>query len=285
MQPNGPWPFPGPTGSQPSSYYSAQARFFILHINPGPKSSLTRSGRASLQALPAGFVPANTNIQDMALSPDGHSLATDLGDVTGSRLSVFNLPTGTKRTWSSQVCSGPCRPFSGGLGFGGVNVDALSWTADGQKIAFVWDGQVRLLDTSDPGSNLLADSKPVVRPPDVGAYELNWRGAIITPDGRTVVAIEELSTLASAHRQPAPRDVLRATGQAMATLNQPNVDFRYSRCCGPTPAAACWCRQRAAVTAGILHAGKYTAIASSSHIAIAAWYRAAARGYSGEGDG
>jgi hypothetical protein len=75
---------------------------------------------------------------------------------------VFDLATGTERAWSFRPCSS-CNPSSGGLGFGGTNVDALSWTGDGRHLAFVGPGRslrqgpsaVRLLDVTLPGSDLL----------------------------------------------------------------------------------------------------------------------------------
>src|SRR5580693_4795902 len=110
--------------------YVPPTRFYVLRIDP---ASATPSGRVSLQALPAGLVPAKTQLDDMALSPDGTLLAADIGGFllgpVGSHLYVFNLATGTKRSWSYRICS-RCLPAGGGLGFGGVNVDALSWTAD-----------------------------------------------------------------------------------------------------------------------------------------------------------
>jgi len=119
-----------------------------------------------------------------------------------SQLLVFNLATGTRRTWSFKLC-GQCSPSSGGLGFGGMNADALSWTADGRHLAFVapltstatvgpgsssyTPPPVRLLDVSAPGPNLLANSKVVLTWPHGAGKQLGpaWRGVIITPDGRT----------------------------------------------------------------------------------------------------
>jgi hypothetical protein len=258
--------------AKPGGFSSTRAGFFVLHIAPGRPA---RGGAASLRALSAGFVPANTSIQDMALSPDGHSLATDLGNVHGFLLSVFNLVTGTKRTWSgSPVCIGHCLPVSGGLGTGGVNVDALSWTADGRKIAFFWDGQIRLLDTAKPGTNMLANSKLIVQPPNVGAGDFQWCGAIITPDGRTVVAVEELST------QGPPVTVSQrlvtfsaATGVATATLNNPNMNWAYEQVLWTNASGSVLVvyGARGSESLGILHAGKYTPIASSARIVTAAW--------------
>ena len=55
----------------PFSGYYPPSRFFLLHIDPSQKRSATPGGRASLRALPAGFIPANDEVHDMALSPDG----------------------------------------------------------------------------------------------------------------------------------------------------------------------------------------------------------------------
>ena len=182
-------------GEGPHPYYQP-SRFYLLRFDPG-------TGRVSLRALPAAFIPANAEVHDMALSPDGTSLAADIGRVLfGSRLVVFDLATGTERAWSFKTCA-QCNPSSGGLGYGGTNVDALSWTGDGKHVAFVgpnragWPSHstVRLLDVTLPGSDLLANSRPVATlPPGDNATDLSWRGAIITPDGRTVVMVEELAT-------------------------------------------------------------------------------------------
>ena len=83
----------------------------------------------------------------MALSPDGTSLAADIGlDYSGSHLVVFNLATGNERAWSFKTCA-QCNPSSGGLGYGGVNVDALSWTGDSHHVAFVEPNRRRVADT------------------------------------------------------------------------------------------------------------------------------------------
>ena len=52
--------------------YVPSARFFLLRIDPGGRE------RASLRALPAGFIPAHATRCAMALSPDGAFLAAEI---------------------------------------------------------------------------------------------------------------------------------------------------------------------------------------------------------------
>jgi len=261
----------------PIGYYPA-SRFFVLRIDPAAGTS---SARASLQPLPAAFIPANNEVHGMALSPDGASLAAVIGaqiDGYGTHLSVFNLARGTSRTWSFKSCS-HCFPSGGGLGYGGTNVDSLSWTADGQYLALIGPGAaslqapsgVRLLDTSAPGTNLLADSKPVV------GGGPNWRGAIITPDGRTVVAIEELAAQGP-HGLEVREQLVKfsaATGKLTVTLNNLNVQGQvgyeqvlYTNATGNVMVVS---YARVGMTAGILHGDTYTPIPWNPQTSTAAW--------------
>ena len=87
-----------------ASAYYPPSRFYLLRIDP---HAATPAERASLHALPLAFVPANDEVRDLALSPDGRSLAADVGtelvssdQPSDTHLFVFNLATGTKRAWS-----------------------------------------------------------------------------------------------------------------------------------------------------------------------------------------
>src|SRR5580698_4771360 len=107
--------------------------------------------------------------------------------------------------------------------YGEVETDALSWTADSQHVAFIWYPTVRLLDTRAAGSDILTGSRTVATWTG-GVTGLNqWRGAIITPDGRTVLGIESLSRIG---RNAPVREHLiswsTATGRQSAVLN--NLD-------------------------------------------------------------
>ena len=267
---------PPQPGEGPHPYYQP-SRFYLLRFDPG-------TGRASLRALPAAFIPANAEVHDMALSPDGTSLAADIGrDYTGSHLTVFDLATGNERAWSFKTCA-QCNPSSGGLGFGGTNVDALSWTADGKHIAFAgpnrarWPshGTVRLLDVTLPGSDLLADSRPVAEPPPGDHLnDVMWRGAIITPDGRTVVIVEELASNSAPLKV---RDRLLkisvATGR-VTVVNDLNIlagyryeQVMYSNASGSVLVVS---GARKGETAGILRGDRYTPIPWDRHIATAIW--------------
>lgn len=263
-------------GQGPHPYYQP-SRLYLLRFDPGTR-------RVSLRALPAAFIPANAEVHDMALSPDGTSLAADIGPVLfATRLVVFDLATGTQRAWSFKTCA-QCNPSSGGLGYGGTNVDALSWTGDSRHVAFVgpnragWPSHstVRLLDVTLPGSDLLANSRPVAGlPPGDQMNDLSWRGAIITPDGRTVVIVEELAKDGPGIKV---RDRLLkvsvATGR-VTVLNDLNIlagyqyeQVMYSSASGSVLVVS---GARKGMTAGILRGHRYTPIPWDRHIATAIW--------------
>jgi hypothetical protein len=248
-------------------------RFFLLRIDPAARAG----ARMTLTALPAGYVPAGNEIRDMALSPDGTHLAAETGDSLGyaEKLEVFDLATGTERAWSTRTCA-ECVPDGGGMLWFGVNPDALSWTADSQHVAFIWGNAVRLLDTRAAGSDILTDSKTVATWTG-GVTGINqWRGAIITPDGRTVLGIEELAGM---NLNGPIREHLvswsTATGQQIAVLNNLNArnldDFEQILYTNNDGSVLVLTYQRPGAKAAIVHDGRSTPIPWSPYIGVAAW--------------
>jgi hypothetical protein len=285
---------PPEPGQGPEQYYP-HSRFFLLQIAPGAPAG----SRVSLRALPDGFIPADNEVKDLALSPDGTSLAADVGYIGSRELLVFNLATGTRRAWSFTTCR-QCGPSSGGLGFGGTNVDELSWTADGRHLAFIGPATVsgpgpvgpggasitppsiRLLDVSAPGSNLLANSKIVLKWPGgvsrrhLGPY---WRGMVITPDGRTVVFLEQLETfkpnggIKSVRWRLAKASV--ATGKVTAVLPYLKPAGQYEQVMYTNATGhdlvVYYFGLGYGTHVGILHGSTFTPIKWNPHIMTAAW--------------
>jgi hypothetical protein len=255
--------------------YAPAGRFYLLHIDP---ASSTRGGRASLEALPASFIPANADVMDMALSPDGTRLAANIGNQLGRLgmpLYVFNLATGTKRVWSDRYCAN-CAPAGGGFYVADTNIDPLSWVADNRHLAFVGPGRastdlgtVRLLDTNTPGGSLIGDSTAVAGPsanmsPGDGT---NWRGALITPDEQAVVAVLEVNV-----RQRLVM-ISTATGKVTATLNSPRIGTDYEQLLytSTTGNVLVVSYARPGNSAGILRDGRYTPIPWNQQTIAAAW--------------
>jgi hypothetical protein len=285
---------PPEPGQGPQQYYP-HSRFFLLRIAPDAPAG----SRVSLRALPDGFIPANNEVKDLALSPDGTSLAADVGYIESRELLVFNLATGTKRSWSFKFCR-QCSPGSGGLGFGGTNVDSLSWTADGRHLAFVGPSSstpivgpvgpggnsstpdpVRLLDIDTPGSNLLANSKIVLKWPGGATRQIGptWRGMVITPDGRTVVFLEQLETfkpnggIKSVRWRLAKGSV--ATGKVTAVLPDLKPVGQYEQVMYTNATGhdlvVYYFGLGYGTHVGILHGSTFTPIKWSPHIMTAAW--------------
>jgi hypothetical protein len=160
--------------------------------------------------------------------------------------------------------------------YAGVNTDALSWTADSQHVTFIWGNTVRLLDTRAAGSDILTGSKTVATWPD-GAKPLNaWRGAIITPHGRTVLGIKELD---SPEQNGPIREQLAtwsaATGRQTAVLNDLNVrkrsEFEQILYTNADGSVLVLTYLQPGANATIVHDGRATSIPWSRYIAVAAW--------------
>jgi hypothetical protein len=140
-------------------------------------------------------------------------------------------------------------------------------------VAFVGPGrgQVWLLDVTAPGSDLLAHARPVAG--QKGHFQPEWRAAVITPDGRTVVAVQELY----ANGNPVIGQRLvkfgTATGKLAQTLFTQPVKSGYSE--------ILWTNASGSVlvvslvtkgnSMGIFHGDTYTPIPWSRTIATAAW--------------
>ena len=181
---------PGQLGMYDGGTYSQ--RLFLLRVNPAASSP---SARAKLTALPQTDIAPGQQLEAMALSPDGTSLAAILTRSVSrfpyfvSRLAVFNLANGTQRTWTRDVCYyGKC--VQGPIGDWPPIVAEpsriqLSWTSDGRSLLFIegpTGSQVRLLDVDAPGRDVTADSHQL----PVKGEVILWRDAVITPDGKSV---------------------------------------------------------------------------------------------------
>jgi hypothetical protein len=255
-------------GARPATY-NTPSRFYLLRFDPA-------SGRASLRALPAAFIPAGDDVCDTALSPDGTLLAADIGGdcVQRDRLHVFDLATGMVRVWNGGTNAAY---------FGGTSPDALSWTADGKHVAFAGSGafptgnEVRLLDVTVPGSDLLANSKPVCEWAALdSSSSWGWRGVKVTPDGRTVVINAELATEIPPVRV---QDLLvkcsAATGRVTTVFTRPYTlggywyeQVMYTNATGSVLVVT---GVRKGNTAGILRGQVYTPIPWSANTVTAVW--------------
>jgi len=200
-------------------------RFFLLRISP---ASPSRAGVARLTPLPIPL-PAGDGVSDLALSPDGASLAAAItqGVTSESVLHIFKLSTGADRTWT---------PEGIGTGTGPGMQGSLSWTADSRNLAFIWSGTtgqgVRLLNTTLAGSNLLANSHLVVPSASTSSFPY-WRQALITPDGHAIIAVLEVPTNPVSQKLA---EFSAQTGKVLHVLNDIRVwnDYEQVQWMSPT---------------------------------------------------
>jgi hypothetical protein len=141
-----------------------QPAFYLLRLTAsGTEESFTRL------AVPA--IPDGTVVSGLALSPDGSKLAVNVNSADRRspapfmEIMTYTLATGAFRSWTTT--SGVTNSDAPG-GFTGSGVDgaqSISWAAD-STLAFGVRNMphvgVRLLDTAAPGTDLMADSRPVI---------------------------------------------------------------------------------------------------------------------------
>jgi hypothetical protein len=123
------------------------------------------------------------SLYGMAVSPDGTTLALDLGLKS---VQVVTLATGTVRSWAWHG--------SGNIGNWKPMGQVLSWSSDGRYLEFQqWGGHsgetmhIRVLDTSAPGTSLTTAKVIVAYPYRSGAGTLATGNSFLTPDGTRIV--------------------------------------------------------------------------------------------------
>lgn len=143
---------------------------FRARFDPGRR-------KVTLTALPIPAIPADEQFNGLALSPSGSRLAVST-TASGRRyeqLSVYSMTSGAVKVWRQSTVA---------------PAYTLSWSQSGM-LAYNWDGSphhgVWLLNTATAGGGLIADSRLAVAVPHGWAFL--W-GALLTPDGSTVVAAQ-----------------------------------------------------------------------------------------------
>lgn len=166
------------TVTQPETWY-------LLRIAPGTGHPY------ELTKLPVTLPGGDAVALSYALSPDGRELAVEsepgsapAGAIT---IGIYSASSGAKlRAWStSKFGSGP-------------DQETLSWLADGRELAFSdippgadqgssQQNQLRTLDVTGSGTDLLADSRVVLTLKSPGSSPSNCWTMHLTPDGATVI--------------------------------------------------------------------------------------------------
>jgi hypothetical protein len=136
-----------------------------------------------------------------------------------------------------------------------------------------------LLDTSDPGPNALAASKPIPTPAAITRTDESLTTAVITPDGRTAVFATAVTTR-DGQEMLTRRRILKvsvATGQVTAILGTPKslagkpLDFELILYSNATGSVLVVSYAQPGTSAWILHGDTYTRIPWSPHTFAAAW--------------
>jgi Tol biopolymer transport system component len=200
-------------------------RVYRLHI-----SAEGRSVRLTPLSITPGQGVSDAVVSGLAVSPDGASLAATIwlpssGFNQTGEIEIISLSSGATRTWITHSFGLAWQP---------------SWSADGKTLSFLWwdhittsaqglpiswDSQVRLLDATGPGGDLLASQVIATGGGQLGQF----MSAITTPDGKLII-------VAAARNVPGPggRDTARLrlvalaprTGRVLAVYAAHQVRYR-----------------------------------------------------------
>jgi hypothetical protein len=155
---------------------------YLLRIAPGT----THPYR--LAKLPVKLQRDSSEVVAYALSPDDRELAVEWENIVGgqiNRLAIYSVPSGAElRAWTTNK-------YFEGAGF----QQTLSWLPDGRQLAFSnippgrggsQQDQLRTLDVTGPGTNLLAASRVVLTVTNQISSPSSCWTMNLTPDGGTV---------------------------------------------------------------------------------------------------
>ncbi|MHB1594488.1 MAG: hypothetical protein ACYCO9_14960 [Streptosporangiaceae bacterium] len=180
------------------------ASYFELRLRPdGTPYPLTR-----LAISPP--LPPDGSRADIALSPDGSTLAIDARTGTTATVEVVDLATGTVHAWSAPG-----------------SADSLSWITQ-RKLALLWRPAgrsgltIRVLDTSSTGSGLLVASRLLVpASAQVGRFHRLAAGQITATAGRVFALMSRpVSPTSGPGHQTGIAAFSAATGAPLGMVNQ-----------------------------------------------------------------
>jgi hypothetical protein len=227
--------------------------FYVLRLTPDAAK------QARLTRIPIAFPTTSTeDILGVAVSPDGRTLAVlylpgsgiTKHPLTGLvTLRTYSIATGqVLRTWPEPAAStaSEAGPLSN-----------LTWLDDGRTIAFVEETDthryVRTLDTTRPGSNLIADSRAFSAP--TGSACLS---AQPTADGKSVIC-GTVSTILSPAAASAPSPVpacskggVELAAYSLATGKLERVLYQYQESCNEGSALVVWAKSSTLAIAAIV---------------------------------
>lgn len=183
---------------------TAPRTWYLLKVRPGA----TRVTTMTRLSFP---LPSAADVNGIALSPDGTKLAIfyqTAGKSVGFpysgpfTLGIYSVATGAAlRTWTDA------NPSHGSYGYGSDEVPDpnanLTWTSNGQRLAFVYSNSVgpgasiylREVNVAGPGGGLLTDSTmaATIAVSTVNGKSKIWCDSLgITGDGRSAVCGAEL---------------------------------------------------------------------------------------------
>jgi hypothetical protein len=188
-----------------NSFTYPPTKLYLLRLNPSARPG----NQMRLTALRVPLLPGVRGYQQcwFALSPNGHLLAaisSTTATANPTKLRVFNLVTGSSRTWLLPAWAGRNDAYVGVTG-------PPSWSTDSRTLDFfnsTTAGVVDLvlLNTSAPAASFGADTRsvPLPKPPRGDEVSFLPDSPLVTPDGEHV--LEEVINLREAKARTSPFD-------------------------------------------------------------------------------
>ena len=212
---------------------------YLLRLAPGTAHPY------QLAKLPIELPSGSPDIVAYALSPSDRELAVESETGVGgriNRLEIYSVPSGAKlRGWTASN-------YQQGLG----DQETLSWLSGGRQLAFSnnppgLDGgrqdQLRTIDVTGPGTNLLAASHVVLTVTDPASYPPSSCWTMdLTPDGGTVTCATQYAYSAGRPGTNAgcADGGLEITAYSARTGRPVRILYKFRAACSDGLAAVLW---------------------------------------------
>ena len=213
--------------------------WYLLRLAPGTAHP------DQLTKLPIKLPGGVADVGGYAVSPDGKSVAIETLDhragKAGTTLAIYSLSSGARlRAWTAST------DITEGLA-----ADTLTWLSTGRQLVFsdlslekgtiAAEDRLRTIDLSGAGSDLLADSRPLLTLSSPNSHPATCWTLEATPDGRTALCGTENSVLTSGGTSAGcAAGGLRLIAYSVRTGRPVRVLYRYTGACKYGYATVLW---------------------------------------------